>query len=169
MQTRSVCLTQQRTTVMAVDFKALLAKPLDEVKRPPAPPAGTYYGVIRAFKFQESRWENTDTGDKDAQVRYTINNIEAGEDILANPELLEGIDLSRRQFNCDMPLSGGNEWVTKSFLDSLGITTAGKGFGETCPEALGHAVMFDVVHRLNKNDPAGPPFTDIRNMRKRAD
>jgi len=152
---------------MTVDFKALLAKPLDDVKRPPAPPAGTYFGIIRAFKFQESAWTNNDTGDKDAQVRYTINNIEAGEAILADASLLEGIDLTKRQFNCDLPLSGGNEWVTKTFLDSLGIATSGKGFGETCPEAIGHAVMFDVTHRLNKNDPAAPPFTDVRNLRKR--
>lgn len=152
---------------MTVDFKSLLAKPLDDVKRPPAPPAGTYYGVITAFKFQESPWTNNDTGDKDAQVRYTLRNIEPGEDILAQSELLEGIDLSKRQFNADLPLSGGNEWVTKLLLDSLEIPTSGRGFGETCPEAVGKAVVFEVTHRLNKTDPSAPPFTDVRNMRAR--
>jgi hypothetical protein len=27
--------------------------------------------------------------------------------------------------------------------------------------------MFDVTHRLNKKDPSAPPFTDVRNLRKR--
>ena len=150
-----------------VDFKQLLAKPVDDVKRPPAPPAGTCYATISAFKFQESPWDNKETGDKDAQVRYTLRNIEPGEDILAIPDSLEGIDLSKRQFFADLPLSGGNEWVTKTFLEALGIATSGRGWGELCPEALNHSVMFDVTHRLNKTDPAAPPFTDVRNLRKR--
>jgi hypothetical protein len=149
----------------APDFKQLLAKPLDDVKRPPAPPAGTYFGAISAFKFQESAWTNNDTGERDAQVRYTIRNVEPGPDIL--PELLAEIDLTKRQLNADLPLSGGNEWVTKTFLESLGVATAGRGFGEACPEAVGHAVMVDIVHRLNKNDPTAPPFTDVRNLRAR--
>ncbi len=150
---------------MTIDFNALLKKPLDDVKRPPAPPAGTYYGIIKAFKFQESRWENRETGEPDAQVRYTISNIEPGDDVAT--ELLDGVDLSKRQFNAELPLSGGNEWVTKTFLDASGVQTAGgRGFGETVPEAIGKAVMFDLTHQLNKDDPTNP-FVNVRNLRAR--
>jgi hypothetical protein len=149
---------------MAVDFKMLLARNPSDAKRPPTLPAGTYYGVITAFKFQESKWDNQDTGDKDAQVRYTIKNLEPGEDIQATPQLLEGIDLAKRQTQADLPLSGGNEYVTKMFLESLGITAA--SWGEACPEAQGKAVMFDGVQRMNKNDPSAP-FFDVRNLRAR--
>lgn len=153
---------------MPPDFNALLKKPLDDVKRPPVVPAGTYYGIISAYKFQETPWVNNDTGEKDAQVRFSIKNVEPGEDILASPELLEGVDLSKRQFNADLPLSGGNEWVTKLFLDGIGVqTSGGRGFGETVPEAVGASVMFDVTHRMSKTDPSAPPFADVRNLRAR--
>lgn len=152
---------------MAIDFKSLLSRPLDEVKRPPPMPAGLYYGIISGFKFQESPWENKETGEPDAQVQYIINRLEA--DATIAPELLAEIDLSKRQMRADLPLSGGNEYITKSFLEACGIAVAGRGFGEACPEAVGQSVMFDVTHRLNKQDPTQPPFADVRNLRKRPD
>ena len=42
-----------------VDFSALLSKPADEIKRPPALPAGTYKGIIKTHKFDESSEKKT--------------------------------------------------------------------------------------------------------------
>lgn len=151
----------------APDFRALLAKPLDDVKRPPPPPAGTYYGILGKFKYQASRWVNEETGEADGQVRFAITNVEPGDDVRAQPELLEGADLAKRQFGVDLPISGGNEYVTKTLLEALGISCTGRGWGEVIPEAPGHAVMFEVQHRPNKNDPTAPPFPDVRNVRAR--
>lgn len=148
------------------DFRTLLAKPVDDIKAPPPSPAGTYYGVVTAFKFHEARWED-DEGNKPLQVTFSIKSIEPGEDVLAAPELLAGLDLSKKTFSATMPISGGNEYVTKRFIEALGVATAGRGFGDIVPEAVGHPVMFDLTHRPNKNDPEAPPFTDVRNLRKR--
>jgi hypothetical protein len=154
---------------MAVDFKELLAKPLDDVKAPPLAPAGTYFGTIKAFKFNQSRFENEETGDRNWQARFTVVNIEAGPDILALPGAMDGIDLTSRTMYAELPLEGGNEYVTKQFLEECGIETTGRGFGETIPLAVGQAVMFDGVHTPNKKDPSKPAFFNVRNLRKRPD
>lgn len=150
-----------------VDFRELLAKPIDDLKRPPPPPAGTYYGTIASFKFGETRWENEE-GEKDLLVTYMLKGIEPGPDVLALGDgVLVDLNLANKQMRAELPVTGANAYVTKLLLESLGVVRPGAGFGELCPEAVGHAVMFDIVHRPNKNDPAAPPFTDIRNLRKR--
>lgn len=151
---------------MAVDFKKLLQKPLDDVKRPPAFPAGTYFGVITKFEFRESDFVNQNTGEKDAQVRFHVKVTRAGDDVLANhAEEIQSIgDLSKRPMRRDMPLSGGNEWVTKTFLDSLGIATSGRTFDVTIPEAVNHEVMLEVTQRPDKNNPENV-FNDVRTMK----
>lgn len=148
----------------APDFRELLAKPVDDITRPPPLPAGTYYGTISGFKFQKSRWNNQETGEPDLQVSYGISGISPGDDVA--PELLEGVKLDKKLF-ADLPLSGGNEYVTKEFLSACGIATSGRGFGELCPEAQGKEVMFEIVHSPNKTDPTAPPNVNIRKLRAR--
>jgi hypothetical protein len=149
-----------------VDFRELLAKPIDDLKRPPPPPAGTYYGTVASFKFSETRWENED-GEKDLLVTYALKGIEPGPDVLALGDGVMADVKLEGKLRAELPVTGPNAYVTKLFLDSLGIARPGAGFGELCPEATGHAVMFDIVHRPNKTDPTAPPFTDVRNLRKR--
>ena len=151
------------------DFRALLAKPLDDVKEPPVPPAGTYFGVIRKFEFAKTRWDNEDTGEPDLIVRYTIRDLEPGPDVADEVASTEGLNLPKQARVAELPVTGGNEYVTKRFLESLGVYSpgSGKGFGELCPDAVGQSVMFDLSHRPNKNDPTAKPFVDVRNLRKR--
>lgn len=147
---------------MAVDFRKLLSKPLDDVKRPPALPAGTYYGTIAKHEFVESRFAQQDTGEKIGQIKYHFKAVRPGEDI--DQQLLADIDLNKRAVSAELPLEGGNEWITKTFLENLGIATSGRGWGETCPEALNHEVMFTVTQRMDKNNPE-VMYNDVRSLR----
>lgn len=146
----------------AVDFRKLLSKPVDDIKRPPALPAGTYYGTIAKHEFVESRFAQQDTGEKIGQIKYHFKAVRPGEDI--DQQLLEGIDLGKRALSAELPLEGGNEWITKTFLENLGIATTGRGWGEICPEALNHEVMFTVTQRMDKNNPE-VMYNDVRSLR----
>lgn len=147
---------------MPVDFKQLLSKPLDDVKRPPAFPPGTYYGTINAFKYAESRFADKETQEKNAVVNLTLAQVRPGEDV--DQALMGDMDISKKQFFAELPLSGGYEWTTKALLDGLGINTAGRGFGETIPELLNHEVMFTVTQRADKND-VSVMYNDVRSVR----
>jgi hypothetical protein len=149
---------------MTINMKELLSKPVDDVKRPPPMPTGTYYGIISGYKYVETAWVNNETGEKDAQVRYSIRNLDPQG---IDESLFEEIDLTKVGLNADLPLTGGNEYVTKEFLENLGVDTRGKGWMEICPEAVGQEVMFDVHHRMNKESPEAPPFVSARNLRKK--
>lgn len=152
---------------MPVDFRSLLSKPLDDVKRPPALPAGTYYGTITGHKFAESRFADQETGEKHAVVHFTLSSIEASPDVdegMLAAAVDGGKPLAQRVMTAELPLSGGNEWITKSFLESLDIPCAGRGFGETIPETLNQRVMFSVTQRADKNN-IEVQYNDVRSLR----
>lgn len=155
---------------MSLDFSKLLSKPLDDVKRPPALPAGTYFGQIAKYEFKESRFEDRETGTKPAIVEFTIRMARADDSIaeLLKDDAGQTIDVSKRQVTREMPLDGPNTYVTKSFIEGLGITTAGRTFGDTIPEVLHAEVMFEVTQRTGKGEQADRVFNDIRNLRAAA-
>lgn len=155
---------------MALDFSKLLAKPLDEVKRPPALPAGTYYGQITKYEFKESRFADKETGEKPAVVEFTIKVDRADDSIaeLLRDEAGQTIDVSKRQASREMPLDGPNTYVTKSFIEGLGIPTQGRSFGDTIPEVLHAQVMFEMTQRQGTGERADRVYNDIRNLRAAA-
>lgn len=145
-----------------VDFRQLLSKPLDSVKRPPAYPAGTYFGTIVSHKFDESPWADKTTGLKEPQVIFSIRLTQHGEDVDDADFAAAGGagKLVSRAF----PLDGENVWATKTFLEGLGIATAGRTFDTTIPETTGVSVMFELTQRPDKNNPERV-FNDCRNVR----
>lgn len=151
---------------MAVDFKQLLTKPLDEVKRPTALPTGTYFGTISKFAFGESRFEDKDTHEKNAEVKFTLVGIRAGEDV--DQGLLEPCEaetpLAKRSMQTELPITGGKEWITKAFMEGLGIDCTGRSWGDTIPETLNQEVMFQITQRMDKVDNT-ILYNDVRNLR----
>jgi len=142
---------------MATDFSSILNKPLDTVKRPPPLPQGTYHGMIKGYEFKASRQKQTPL------VQFTFTLQAAGEDIAA--EDMQDVDLSRKSPTTDFYLTADAEYRLKEFLETLGINTTGRTFGETLPEAISKAVIMEIGHRLNPTDPTAPPYIDVKNVK----
>ena len=141
---------------MAVDFKSLLSKPLDEVKAPVPLPAGTYHGIIKEYKFDESKEKKTPF------IRFTIQLTGAGDDV--EPEEVATIDWSKKQLRKDFYLTEDALFRFKKFLESLGIDTVGKSFDSLIPETQGANVLVEVTQRPNTQNPEEPPFNDVKSI-----
>lgn len=125
---------------MAVDFAKLLSKPLDDVKRPPAWPAGTYLGTIVKFEFGDANKNST------PYARFTVKVTAAGPGL--EPSELEGIDLTKgREFRKDFYLTEDADWRLKEFIESVGVPTQGRTFAETVPECANAQVQLEIVQQ----------------------
>jgi|SRR5215471_13022832 len=146
---------------MAVNFKELLDRPVDSAKKPPTKPPGTYRGIIASFKFDESKQQRTPF------VRFTINNVQPGDDILANPKNLlddegEQINFSKWIPYKDFYLTDDALYRLKEFMHSLGIDTAGRSFNETLPEVTGMPVLFHGV--TSTSDDGKNVYTNVADI-----
>lgn len=142
---------------MAVDFSTLLSKPADEVKRPPALPAGSYFGVIEKHAFDESREKKT------PYVSYTVKLTgEYGDDVDA--EGVEGIDIAKRTMRKDFYLTEDALWRLKEFIESCGVPSVGRSLGEIIPEVVNCRVLCEVSSQLDRRNPEDPPRNAIEKM-----
>ncbi len=142
---------------MTVDFSALLNKPLDDIKRPPALPAGTYYGRVNKFEFDKSSEKKTPF------LRLHLTITSAGDDV--SPDDLKEIDLSKKQLRKDFYITPDAEYRIKEFLESCSIPTAGRSLGEAIPDCMNASVMIEVLLRPNRNDPEAPPNNEVGNLK----
>jgi hypothetical protein len=139
------------------DFRSLLQKPADEIKRPPVLPAGTYHGIVSKYEFLESKEKKTPF------VRFSLGLRSAGEDVDA--EEIKEVDLSTRQLRRDYFITEDALYRLKEFLESLGIAMSGRPLAECIPDALNQSVIIEVVQQLNPRDPTAPPFNDVKAIR----
>lgn len=125
---------------MAVDFSKLLSKPLDDVKKPPALPAGTYYGFIKKYEFGDNNTNKT------PYARFEIHLTEPGEGFdPADLELIRATDITKKAYRKDFFLTDEADWRLKAFIDSCGVQTAGRTFAETVPELLNMQVQCEMI------------------------
>lgn len=125
---------------MAVDFAKLLSKPLDDVKKPPAWPAGTYLGVVSKYEFGDQNQNKT------PYARFHIKITGPGPGLEESE--LEGIDLTKgREFRKDFYLTEEADWRLKAFIESLGVPTQGRTFAETVPECANGQVQVEIVQQ----------------------
>lgn len=130
---------------MSIDFSNILSAPLDNVKKPPVKPAGTYHGVLKAYKFDKSSQKKTPF------VRYTIGEVTAGADI--EHSALEGVDLPKWSPTVDFYLTEDAAYRLKDFLLSLGIPQT--TFNEMIPQAVNMPVTFvaEIQFRTDNQEP----------------
>jgi hypothetical protein len=147
---------------MTVDFGRLGKTKLGSIPPPPVPPAGAYHGVIRSWKWAESRWKNKETGQTEAQVHFLLKPTEFGEDISEDDRA--GISLSEKLFTAEQGIqSEAQVYFMQEFLRSLGITVDDKTFDEVLPETVGAQVTFDIVLR----DGERGAIANVRKLRAR--
>ena len=139
---------------MTVDFKTLLSKPADSVERPKPLPAGTYHGLITSYKYDESQQKKT------PYVRLNLVTHRAGEDVDA--ELLNGVDLSKKQLRRDYFLTDDAMFRLKDLIESCGVQTTGRSMGELVPELLNKAVIISVVQRPSQD--GSELYNDVKEL-----
>lgn len=144
---------------MSVDFKALLSKPTDTIERPLPWPAGTYFGIVKGYELVESKQKKT------PGVQYNFTITGAGPDIPQDD--LEGIDLSKRAFRTTFWLTPDSEYRLKEFIQSLGIPTAGRTFGELLPECNSQEVVLEITQR--NSDDGTEIFNDVNKVKGTAE
>ena len=145
------------------DFTQLLSKPLNDVKRPPLLPSGSYYGVIRSWEPGESSQKKTPF------VRFNVAMTHPADDVDTGEMKSRGIDTSviaKKQMHQDFYITADAEYRLKEFYETLGISDVESRTHQSClPETLGKAVICDVTERPNREDPTAPGFNEIRNMK----
>jgi hypothetical protein len=134
---------------MSVNFQSLLSKPADEAKRPQAKPAGTYFGTISEYKFDESKKQKT------PYVRFTVKGISPGDDVdqsaLAGDAENGPIDLTKWSPNRDFYLTDDALYRLKDLLESCKIDTKGRSWNELIPQLKGQPVMLTVTQRPSED------------------
>ena len=144
------------------NFDQLLNKPLDEVKRPPAMPPGTYFATVHMYEPTESMEKKT------PGVKFTFNNLQPGPDIDPR-DLVDAdgtpINLATRQVSTTFWLTPDSEYRLKDFVESLGVNTKGRTWASVLPDTMQQAVILDIIQRPNKNRPTDPPFAEVREVK----
>lgn len=125
------------------DFTALLQTPMDEIKRPPPLPAGTFHGSILGFNFDLSQKKKT------PYVRFELGRLTPNEDV--DMSALEGVDLTKRSLRKDFYLTEDSRYRVKDFLESCGITVTGRSLGQCIPETLNANVIIAVTQRNSED------------------
>lgn len=129
---------------MATDFSSLLSQNLDNVKRPPVKPPGTYHAMIKEHKFDLTSQKKTPF------CRLTFNNVQPGVDVDQSLLVIEGeqIDLSKwtpsTRGLSDFYLGPDSVWKLKELIEELGISTTGRTLQECIPEMTGQRVLLTV-------------------------
>jgi hypothetical protein len=140
--------TSKELAMAQVDFSNLLSQPMDQIKRPPVKPAGTYHATIAEHKFGRSAKKGTPF------VEFQFTGVQPGDDI--DPEQLKDtdgtpIDLSKWKPNTQFYLTQDSIFRLKEFIEVLQIPTKGRSMNEAIPETRGLPVLLTVSMKASED------------------
>lgn len=145
---------------LGTDFRNLLkGTNMDEVKRPPPLPGGTYHGQIVKYSYGKSKEKGT------AFAQFEVQLTSAGPDVDQEELTSQNIDLSKKKMTIDFYLTPDSLYRVKEAMESCKIDTKGKSLEETIPEMMGKSVIVMAKHSPNRNDPQGPPFVNLTELK----
>lgn len=134
-----------------INFRDLLAKPADKIKRPMPLPAGTYRGIIKSKAFDVSRNKGTPF------VRLTLQPTMAEADI-APEDLLEAdgvtpINIASKTLRIDFYITDDASFRILDLANSLQIPTEGRSLGEVIEDLPNNNVLMSVVQQASTTNP----------------
>lgn len=141
------------------NFKALLTKNLDDIKKPTALPAGSYRGVIRGHTFDSSARKGTPFVRFEVILSEALDGVDQEDLALA----LASKPLAERKFRKDYFLTEDALYRCKDMLTSLGIETAGRTLDETIPETTRQEVLVELS--LRPSEDGKDNYNDISDMK----
>lgn len=133
---------------MAADFKSLLSKPADEVKKPKPLPAGTYTGLITKYELAEAKNDR-----KTPFVQFFFSILSPGADVAAaySTELSE-IDLSKRQLRKQYYITDDALWRLTEFQRALGLVTGnGQSVDSILPRMINVPVTLSIIQKPSQD------------------
>ena len=131
----------------APNFKSLLQRNLDDVKRPEPIPEGSYRGQIRNFTYGASAQKKTPQVDFEIVPTEAMDGVDQDELSVA----LQGEPLHTKKMRSTFYITDESLFRLKEFLASCGIETQGRTLDETIPETKGMEVLIDVAKLSNKD------------------
>ena len=139
-------------------FKAILDKPIEEIKAPPQLPAGTYDWRIKGHEFTESGKVNNKTGVKTAGVRFTVSPFAVGEDV--DKDLISAMakPFSEAEMRLTFWITEDSAFRLRDFLEKdVGVT--GASLAALIPAATNGAFRGYVKQSVNED--SGKPYSEI--------
>lgn len=152
---------------MSADFKQLLNKKVDDAKRPPLLPAGDYEGVVKAWKAAEIDYKQGDGPQPVVEFNCQITAPGEGVD---QEDLRDSegkpFDPAGRRFQVQFSLKAEEDYRLSEFLQSCGIETEGRSFGESLPDTTNAPIFMTITHTQGKagSANAGETFANCRKI-----
>lgn len=143
---------------MDADFQKLLSQRVDDAKPPPVFPAGHYFGVIRSQEYGKSAKKQTPFCRYMLQLTGPSDDVSA--DMLVDDEGAP-LDVTKRQFRADFYLTQDSLFRLANFLKSINISTEGRGFDETIPEAIGAQIIAELSVETTES---GNPINNVKDV-----
>jgi len=145
-----------------LDISELLEMNFDDIKRPPALPAGLYHGTIQSYEFTRGRFASRiEEGEKERVVRFRISLREPTEDLAP---LVNGADVAGKTFLWDVSLESTDKsaggWRLKNALRGLGLAIDGRTVSTVLPEVTQLPVLVKIRKTTSKKDVTAE-FNDV--------
>lgn len=139
---------------MAVDFKGILSRPVEEIKAPPPFPMGTYLSRIKGHEMVESGQKKT------PGVRFTLNPFQAQADV--DQEQLTEFGALDKEIRLTFWVSEDSAYRLKEFLvDHLGLV--GNSLDEMIPQATNQTCQTYITQKLTED---GRTFSEVQKTAK---
>jgi hypothetical protein len=148
---------------MAPNFKTMLRKNMDDVKKPQPIPEGTYRARVASHSFDESAQKKTPF------VRFQVVPTDAADGVDTDDleTSLQGQALTSKKLRCDFYLTDEALFRLKDLFVSCGIDSSGRTLEECIQEMDHKTVLIDVTKSPSQD---GETFyNNIKTMRGESD